>query len=242
MSGLLEHSIAQRVATQLSESLAYLHSVGIGHGGSYTPSGPYCSSLTTHLDCHTKNIVFKLKDIENLTEDDIYNVFGRPRCQFLEETCICEACMKSPNYIVQPIDMSRIDNKYISNDIVLIDYGLSFHLDNPPYWVGTITNYLAPECYFENHISKASDIWALGCVIYELFTGQRLLKHDNADKVMAQMVPILGLFPSKWYSWSEESECLGQDKFHDVWLCNDQDTKPPDTRIPLKQKSTNHNI
>ena len=138
--------------------------------------------------------------------------------------------------------MSRIENKYISNNIVLIDYGLSFHLDNPPYWVGTITNYLAPECYFENHISKASDVWALGCVIYELFTGQRLFKHDNVDKVMAQMVPILGLFPSKWYSWSEESECLGQDKFHDVWLCNDQDTKPPDTRIPLKQKSTNHNI
>ena len=66
--------------------------------------------------------------------------------------------------------MSRIDDKYISNDIVLIDYGLSFSLDNPPSWLGTITNYRAPEAEFDGQISKACDIWALGCIIYELFT------------------------------------------------------------------------
>ncbi|KAL8753194.1 MAG: hypothetical protein Q9199_005220 [Rusavskia elegans] len=227
ISGILDHRIARRVATQLSESLVYLHSLGIGHG-----------------DCHTKNIVFRLQGIEAWTEDDIYEVFGRPRCQFIEENCLCQACMKSANYIVQPIDMSRMDSKYISDDIVLIDYGLSFRLDNPPSWIGTITNYLAPEIVFECQVSKASDIWALGCVIYELFTGLPLFEHDQSvHKVLAQMVPILGLFPSKWWRWDTRSECLGPNQFHDIWKQNDEPVLSTsvsinalDTRIRSKRK------
>lgn len=250
ISGILDHSIARRVATQLSESLAYLHSLGIGHGGSYTPAEPCCSLLMMHPDCHTQNVVFKLQGIEAWTEDDIYNIFGRPRCQYIEENCLCQACMKSPNYIVQPIDMSRIDSKYISDDIVLIDYGFSFRLDNSPSWIGTITNYLAPEIVFECQVSKASDIWALGCVIYELFTGLPLFEHDKAvHKVLAQMVPILGLFPSKWWRWDTDSECLGPDHFHDIWKQDDEPVlstsvviNPLDTRIRSKRKFRNNNI
>lgn len=37
LSKMLDSSLARRVATQLSESLAYMHSVGIGHGGEDTP-------------------------------------------------------------------------------------------------------------------------------------------------------------------------------------------------------------
>ena len=33
VSEMLNYRVARRVATQLSESLAYMHSVGIGHGG-----------------------------------------------------------------------------------------------------------------------------------------------------------------------------------------------------------------
>ena len=39
-SKMLDPCLARRVATQLSESLAYMHSVGIGHGGKYTPEDP----------------------------------------------------------------------------------------------------------------------------------------------------------------------------------------------------------
>ncbi|KAL8987509.1 MAG: hypothetical protein Q9169_008692 [Polycauliona sp. 2 TL-2023] len=35
-SGLLHPELARKVARQVSEALAYLHSIGIGHGGSYT--------------------------------------------------------------------------------------------------------------------------------------------------------------------------------------------------------------
>ena len=131
--------------------------------------------------------------------------------------------------------MSRIDDKYISNDIVLIDYGLSFSLDNPPSWLGTITNYRAPEAEFDGQISKACDIWALGCIIYELFTGVDLFQHDKSIyKVLSRMVPILGLFPAKWWRWHFDREYLRLDHFHDIWKPDHEPIVP--TEVPVNSR------
>lgn len=123
-------------------------------------------------------------------------------------------CSKFGNYIVQPIDMARIDDKYISNDIVLIDYGFSFHMNKPRSWKWGMDRNFAPEIAFEGRFSKTSDIWALGCIIYELFTGQPLFKNDQMkDRFLAQMVPILGVFPYHWWRCDMRSECLGPKDF-----------------------------
>ncbi|KAI4219505.1 MAG: hypothetical protein L6R36_008281 [Xanthoria steineri] len=219
LSKMLDSSLARRVATQLSESLAYMHSVGIGHG-----------------DCHTMNIVFKLKGIEAWTEDHIYKIFGRPKCQLIERNGPCPECIDGPKYMVQQIDMSRIDSRYISNDIVLIDYGLSFSLDNPPSWLGTITNYRAPEAEFDGQVSKACDIWALGCIIYELLTGVDLFQHDKSIyRVLSRMVPILGLFPAKWWRWHFDREYLDLHYFHDIWRPDQEPIVP--TTVPINPRS-----
>ncbi|KAL8884561.1 MAG: hypothetical protein Q9215_007419 [Flavoplaca cf. flavocitrina] len=197
VSEMLNYRVARRVATQLSESLAYMHSVGIGHG-----------------DCATRNIVFKLQGIDSLSEAEIYTIFGRPKCQFFNGICGCDLCSRMGNNIVQPIDMARINDKYISNDIVLIDYGFSFHLNKPRTWKWGMDRNFAPEIAFEGRFSKASDIWALGCIIYELFTGEPLFKGDDEkDRFLAQMVPILGVFPYQWWRWDMRSGCLGPKDF-----------------------------
>ena len=173
-----------------------------------------------------------MKGIEAWTEDDIYKIFGRPKCQLIERNCPCQECIDGPKYAVQQIDMSRIDSKYISNDIVLIDYGLSFSLDNPPSWLGTITNYRAPEAVFDSQVSNACDIWALGCIIYELFTGVDLFQHDKSIyRVLSRMVPILGLFPAKWWRWHFDREYLTLHHFHDIWKPDQEPIVPKAVRI-----------
>ncbi|KAL9627192.1 MAG: hypothetical protein Q9204_006744 [Flavoplaca sp. TL-2023a] len=214
VSEMLNYRVARRVATQLSESLAYMHSVGIGHG-----------------DCATRNIVFKLQDIDSLSEAEIYTIFGRPKCQFFTGICGCDLCSRMGNYIVQPIDMARIDDKYISNDIVLIDYGFSFHLSKPPMWKWGMDRNFAPEIAFEGRFSKASDVWALGCIIYELFTGEPLFKNDDEkDRFLAQMVPILGVFPYQWWRWDMSNECLGPKDFCAA-VSNDSRDTPKSPRL-----------
>ena len=76
----------------------------------------------------------------------------------------------------------------------------------------------APEIAFEGRFSKTSDIWALGCIIYELFTGEPLFKGDNVkDRFLAQMVPILGVFPYQWWRWDMRNEYLSPKDFEDIW-------------------------
>ncbi|KAL8878327.1 MAG: hypothetical protein Q9192_008475 [Flavoplaca navasiana] len=210
VSQMLDYRVARRVATQLSQSLAYMHSVGIGHG-----------------DCATRNIVFKLQDIDSLPEAEIYTIFGRPKCQFFTGICGCDLCRKFGNYIVQPIDMARIDDKYISNDIVLIDYGFSFHLNNPRAWRWGMDKNFAPEIAFEGRFSKTTDVWALGCIIYELFTGEPLFRNDDVkDRFLAQMVPVLGLFPYGRWRWITRSEYLSPTDFEDVSRAGERVPKP----------------
>ncbi len=59
------------------------------------------------------------------------------------------------------------------------DFGVSKKLDpnesHAPYassFVGTKA-YLAPECFKGSGYSTASDVWSLGCVLYEMITLQR---------------------------------------------------------------------
>jgi serine/threonine protein kinase len=71
--------------------------------------------------------------------------------------------------------------------VILIDFGSSDDLANPDIrkvaepidprrnmhrnFVGT-AQYMAPECVRnKDRISKASDIWSLGCILYQLLTG-----------------------------------------------------------------------
>lgn len=44
------------------------------------------------------------------------------------------------------------------------------HLERRGTFVGTM-NYLAPEMIINNSASMATDIWALGCIIFKLITG-----------------------------------------------------------------------
>lgn len=61
-------------------------------------------------------------------------------------------------------------------------------------------HYLAPEIRLKPEISEASDIWALGCVFYELYAGQSLfVTFESQDETFSHLVHILGRFPSRWW-------------------------------------------
>jgi serine/threonine protein kinase len=61
------------------------------------------------------------------------------------------------------------------NHILLADFGISVILGTKSIQTENIVGtppYMAPE-QFKGHVSKESDQYALGCIAYELFTGQR---------------------------------------------------------------------
>jgi NIMA (never in mitosis gene a)-related kinase len=69
-----------------------------------------------------------------------------------------------------------------NNTVKIGDFGISKVLESTTQIAMTVVGtpyYLAPEaCQSEPYTTK-SDIWALGCVIYELCTLQQPFKADN---------------------------------------------------------------
>jgi len=93
-----------------------------------------------------------------------------------EDTRECQYLFSGTKHIKYVI--SHIHNP----EIVLADYN-SASLDTDDFKPHIIqpTYYRAPEVTLVNGYSKKCDIWALGCVIYELFTGDTFLDDHSFD-------------------------------------------------------------
>lgn len=111
---------------------------------------------------------------------------------------------------------SITDHKFLLEEILLIGFGIAFSFDEPPAKinVGMTTCYSAPEIFFDKRFSLYSDIWALGCVLFEIRAGQSLFstRIDTRDDVLRQMVQKFGKLPDKWWNiweartlWFEEN-------------------------------------
>ncbi len=107
--------------------------------------------------------------------------------QKLHELHIIHADLKPENILI----------KSFSNRILkVIDVGSSsFFHDQPMFYVQT-RSYRAPEVILGCPYDEKIDIWSLGCIIAEIFTGQVLFENDNKIGILARMQGIRGPWPS----------------------------------------------
>ena len=71
--------------------------------------------------------------------------------------------------------------------------GLNFR-----FYIAGSPTYMAPEVFQSGEYSMASDLWSLGCVLFEMFTGNRLPVHSyltlnrpNYDKTCIERHPFI---------------------------------------------------
>ncbi|KAG2496722.1 hypothetical protein HYH03_005135 [Edaphochlamys debaryana] len=86
----------------------------------------------------------------------------------------------------------KTQNIFLSEGKVLLgDFGLAkqlqrtFEMARTP--IGT-PYYMAPEIYEEQPYSFKSDVWALGCVMYEMCTGKAAFAADNLSRVVLRVI------------------------------------------------------
>ncbi|XP_010534018.1 PREDICTED: mitogen-activated protein kinase kinase kinase 1-like [Tarenaya hassleriana] len=78
--------------------------------------------------------------------------------------------LKPDNILVFPREMSTCSSAY---EIKISDFGLSREVkkgDSQTPFIGT-TQYMSPESACEGEIGTAHDLWSLGCIVLEMFTG-----------------------------------------------------------------------
>jgi len=209
----LRADLVRKVAKQTAAVLELMHSAAIVHGGSFGPyfcPPAYSNILINYLDITASNTLLCISDhVTKWSDDQVYANFGKPETEQLVPEDGSPPGSHAPTEIVATIDNARLAHPSIlQEDIIVIDFGQSFFMEHPPkeYQPAAPIHYASPEIRFESRISSASDIWALGCTIFEMRAGFPLFEPFLGSEVniMKQMVETLGKPPEPWWNSFKE--------------------------------------
>jgi dual specificity tyrosine-phosphorylation-regulated kinase 2/3/4 len=85
------------------------------------------------------------------------------------------------------------------SSIKVIDFGSACQEGNKVFEYVQSRYYRSPEILFETGYNSSIDIWSVGCILYELITGQPLFPANNEQELFKLIVDVLGLPPSDFY-------------------------------------------
>ncbi|KAL4804594.1 kinase-like domain-containing protein [Aspergillus unguis] len=180
------NKMLRSLVRQAIEAMATMHRAGICHG-----------------DFRPPNILLRASGLSGMSEDEVLDYLEPPRtANVLDESGNIHSNPRAPPYLVYPVTYFPENSSRTSDKLCVIDFGEAFKISDPPPDLGIPFPYAAPETLFGESPSPASDIWALGCTIYEIRTGKRLfaLFEDSMDDYLGLVADMLGRFPEPWWS------------------------------------------
>ena len=163
---------------------------------------------------YTGNILFQLVGFDSWSIEQLYECMGHPIKEAVVRLDGQPLGQCVPTYTVHSGDLSRLAQRMLLFKLLLVDFGGAYFLDNPPLKTTTPSQYSAPEVLRSLGISPASDVWALGCLTFELCAGYTLFKalFNPRQDVMKDMVAMLGKPPDQiWNVWQERSNYFDSD-------------------------------
>ncbi|KAM5341257.1 hypothetical protein ACJ41O_015366 [Fusarium nematophilum] len=170
------------------------------------------------------NILVRLANLDHLSEAEILSLLGQPVTAQVRSESSESLPAFSPKYLVAPANISGLGNKYLTDQICVIDFGESFPFSSPPEDLGIPENYLPPEVLLEelNAVGPACDLWALGCTLFEIRMQLPLFYMIyEKEELLAEMVRYFGKLPQKWWEkWEERGDFLDE---QGKWIRDDEE-------------------
>lgn len=168
-------------------SVAFIHHYGIAH-----------------LDVTSSNIVFRLPDeIHSMSRDEVLQLLGGPPKMERLELGNGESTPHGPRRIVKPASFEGFNISMTFVSITLIDFGEAFLVDEDPprsgYGVPGFS--FPPELCFGISPSAASDVWQLGCLLYEIIRGGAPLfpmMFPSLGGLFRNIIQYVGPLPQSW--------------------------------------------
>ncbi|KAG6365456.1 hypothetical protein INS49_007067 [Diaporthe citri] len=183
----MKPALAAGIGKQAVKATALLHSKGFCHG-----------------DLTAGNLTLQLSErFQDYEEEEIHRDFGRPLTYPIETCSGKPAGPSAPAYLVKPLDSCVASTSLLTSRLCAIDFDQCFPKDQPPVRIGTPAIYMAPEVAIGQPPSKASGIWALGCVIYRMRSADDIfLDYDTCcpSQVLQQIERAIGDLPDGWTS------------------------------------------
>lgn len=104
---------------------------------------------------------------------------------------------------------------FFTHNIRVIDFEDVFLLSAPPGDTSAPESYLPPEVLlWARGFGEASDIWTLGCTLFEIRQQMPLFDRDDKDDVLADIVRCFGRLPHEMNSCWTNSNMYFDDSFN----------------------------
>mmetsp|Transcript_91355 Transcript_91355/g.200147 ORF Transcript_91355/g.200147 Transcript_91355/m.200147 type:complete len:883 (+) Transcript_91355:226-2874(+) len=106
--------------------------------------------------------------------------------QYVHGLWLIHADLKPENILIK---------SYSRCEIKVIDFGSSCFVDDQLTSYLQSRSYRAPEVMLGLPYDQKIDLWSLGCIVAELWTGYVLFQNDSVQSLLARIVGIIGPFP-----------------------------------------------
>ena len=107
-----------------------------------------------------------------------------------------------PEYLVDSAYLFKADLGLLTKNIVIVDHSESFFIKSPPLQeLQPTIYYAAPEVLFGSSPDFCSDVWAIGCLIYDMRSGTPLLYLAIQNRpffAVYRIILVLGRLPPCW--------------------------------------------
>jgi len=104
-----------------------------------------------------------------------------------------------------------------SVDVKMIDFGGATFMDEPHATLISTRPYRAPEVILELEWGQAADIWSVGCMLVELFTGQLLFPADDDYILLEMIAKVRGRMPRSMIRASPRGSELYDERLRFKW-------------------------
>ncbi|KAG2601695.1 hypothetical protein PVAP13_5KG605800 [Panicum virgatum] len=183
----------------------------------------------------------------NLYEFQKYNqesggevYFTLPRIQVIARQCL-EALVYLHHLRIIHCDLKPeniLIKSYSRCEIKVIDLGSScFLTDNLCLYVQS-RSYRAPEVILGLPYDQRIDIWSLGCILAELYTGEVLFPNEPVPMMLAQMIGIVGPIDMEMLELGQETQKYFTDDY-DLFTKNEE-TDQLEYLIPERSSLRRH--
>merc|ERR1719188_986252 len=106
--------------------------------------------------------------------------------EYIHSLWLVHADLKPENILIK---------SYSRCEVKVIDFGSSCFVDDQLTSYIQSRSYRAPEVMLGLGYDQKIDIWSLGCIIAELWTGYVLFQNESVQSLLARILGIIGDFP-----------------------------------------------
>ncbi|RYP69905.1 hypothetical protein DL771_005848 [Monosporascus sp. 5C6A] len=187
---------SRNICRQVAKGLRFLHSKGIAHG-----------------DFKPGNILMRVEGIDHLNRSELEELLGEPDLEPMKIMSGDDPRPQAPRYCVKPVSQTWC-KRFLVEEVSIIDFGESFHVNSPKDSLGIPPAYAAPELMFAKTrtLGFSSDVWALACVMFEIKTGDILFENANRHDLSAtvrELELFLGPLPDPYRAaWKGQEHVL----------------------------------